>query len=147
MASKKRSAFNDECPICFEKTGNERRITFSCGHSYHRKCFQQVSKTECPCCRKDVSSELPKSWVKRINQNRNRRNEEIVRGTDNEHALLISEDILRRIGFIGHQYVSTYFTDDSTENISLASRIERICNFHFQESRKGLINETKIQVS
>lgn len=144
MASKKRSTFNEQCPICFELFGKRKTISFSCGHSYHERCFQKVSKPECPYCRKEIRSELPKSLIKKINQNKSQRDDDLTRNADREHALMVSQDILFRIGFIGDPYISTYFTDnDPAENVPLALQVERICNFHFEESRKGLINETK----
>lgn len=57
---------NDECPICFEKLGDDI-ITTKCNHTFHRVCLIDTCKSvwnisknncKCPLCRKSIDDQI-----------------------------------------------------------------------------------------
>lgn len=44
----------DQCLICLEELSLDKTETFSCNHTFHRKCLEEWFKIErtCPLCRK-----------------------------------------------------------------------------------------------
>lgn len=45
----------DECPICFIKLKDSKRIKLKCGHWFHISCLSKCVKRECPLCRERIN--------------------------------------------------------------------------------------------
>ena len=46
----------EDCAVCLsEMTASASRIRLSCGHYFHTSCLSQVTKAECPLCRKQFA--------------------------------------------------------------------------------------------
>jgi len=65
----------EECPICMESLENER-VPLSCGHWVHMECLGNLDKYDCPLCRKNIKSCLPKDILAKIKINKNKNLEE-----------------------------------------------------------------------
>ena len=61
-----KTAFNTECPVCFEEEGN--MIILSCLHRFHEECLQGHINLNCPQCRQYVVN-WPPSLKKKIEEN------------------------------------------------------------------------------
>ncbi len=61
----------EECPICMECLKDETS-PLSCGHWVHMECLGNLDKYDCPLCRKNIKSCLPKDILIKIKNNKNK---------------------------------------------------------------------------
>lgn len=141
MSLKNKSNFNKECPICFDDLSTTKKnckFEFSCGHSFHKQCFKNVLKTECPCCRKDIRKEIPITLIKKIKKNKDSEdNENFFEYLSNEQATSITFAILEDAGYTGYEYLTNNMTDDLTGK-QIIERVEIMSNYYIGEAIKGL---------
>jgi len=63
-----------ECPICLEELRGKTFITTACRHSLCANCFILLNDPVCPCCRGDLTKQLPSAFLKIITSNNNKKN-------------------------------------------------------------------------
>lgn len=51
---------DDACPVCFVGFEKRLRVVISCNHVLCMKCFIHLMKRECPICRYEFETDLPR---------------------------------------------------------------------------------------
>lgn len=87
-----------ECAICME-TDLEDCRKFSCGHTFHVGCIENLRKCACPLCRKNIRLELPVALGKKISDNIAKdKREQNIRYTSIQRQITHLERIAQRTG-------------------------------------------------
>lgn len=115
----------EDCPICFEKNGDESSMTLSCNHIFHTNCIENwlFTKTTCPCCRTVV--------LERESDDSDSDDEPIVRTYDmirrlhrREYLNSIFDGIL--VAELAEQFSEIYYQYNCAEFLQDTERIDEL---------------------
>lgn len=66
----------NDCPICLDPLVKTRKIYItSCGHTFHKTCFQRLLTSTCPCCRKEEVPTIDHNFTQARNRLKTEREE------------------------------------------------------------------------